>query len=65
MDINFSAMNVGDKVALPSGKWGDKLRVYHQQAADYARDNPGMQFETEGNEGSMTEKGQYWIRRIK
>ena len=68
MDIDFSKMAVGDRVAMSPGKWSDTQRAELDAAAQWARKNAteevSPQFQADGNEGSMTEKGQYWITRI-
>jgi len=63
--MKFDEMKVGDKVKLPQGKWGDEQRTVYDEANAYAAQNPGVQFETEGSEGSNFEPGQYWLVRTK
>ncbi len=65
MEINFQEMAIGDKVALPKGKWGNAQRKYYDQACAFARENSGVQFEVTGNDGSNFEPGQYWLTRTK
>ena len=65
MDIDFSTMQIGDKHALPPGKWGNDQRAVFEGATAFQRANPGVQFEVTGHEGSDFERGQYWITRIK
>lgn len=63
--MTFEEMEVGDKMKLPPGKWSGAQRAVYDQANDYARAHPGVQFETEGHEGSISEPGQYWLVRKK
>lgn len=65
MEIDFDKMEVGEKVALPPGKWSETQRAYYDQANEFARLNHGVQFEVSGHEGSNFEQGQYWIMRTK
>lgn len=63
--MNFEDMEVGDKMKLPQGKWGDEQRAVYDQAGQFAAQHPDVQFETEGHEGSNFEPGQYWLVRTK
>ncbi len=63
--MNFEDMKVGDKIKLPPGKWGDEQRAVYDEANQFAAEHPGVQFETEGHEGSNFETGQYWLVRTK
>ena len=63
--MNFEDMEVGDKMKLPQGKWGDQQRAVYNQAGQFAAQHPGVQFEIEGHEGSNFEPGQYWLVRTK
>ena len=63
--MNIEDMKVGDKMKLPEGKWGDAQRKVYDQANQFASQNPSVQFETEGHDGSNFEPGQYWLVRTK
>ena len=63
--MSFENMRVGDKVKLPPGKWDGEQRAVYDQANRFAAENPGVQFEAEGHEGSNFEQGQYWLVRTK
>ncbi len=64
--IDFAAMNIGDKVDLPPGKWNDEKREYLDTANAYCRTSPdNPQFQIGGHDGSDFEKGQYYIERIR
>ena len=65
MEIDFDKMEVGDKIKLPPGRWGEELRELYTAANAYVKDNKGKQFEFSGNDGSALNKGQYWIERVK
>ena len=62
----FENMKVGDKIALPVGKWSDTQRVVVRQATEFAaKQDPTWQFQADGHEGSQFERGQYHLERIR
>ena len=65
MDIDFSTMQVGDRIALIEGKWGDAQRVAYNAATAYQAQHTGVQFQVDGHDGSTFERGQFWIERTK
>jgi hypothetical protein len=62
--IDFSSMEVGDRVKMPAVKWGGENRQAYEQAAQYARtveDEIKPQFQVSGNDDGNG----YWLERIR
>lgn len=63
--IDFDAMQIGDQVTLPTGKFGEAQRKYYKQACEYGNAHPGVGFDVYGNEGTNFKQGQYCLRRVR